>query len=60
MLTEGYQVFQKQHKQNGVERPVVAVTEHANGLQRESEFKGVKRTGHLKVSFTTKLTMNQT
>jgi hypothetical protein len=60
MLTKGYQVFQKQHKENGVEEPVVAVTELANDLEGESELKSGKRTGHLKVSFTVKLTINQT
>ena len=59
MLTKGYQIFQKQHKY-GVEEPVVAVTELANELQGESELKSGKTTGHLKVIFTMKLTMNQT
>jgi len=42
MSAEGYQVFRNQYKENGVERSVVAVTELANDLQREYEFKIVK------------------
>jgi hypothetical protein len=61
MLTEGYQVFQQQHKENGVEEPAVAVTELSNYLQGQSELKSGKRTGHLKVTFTVKLpVINQT
>ena len=58
MLTEGYQVFYKQHKENSVERYVLAVTELANDLQGEPDFQSVKKTGHLKAIFTMKLTIN--
>ena len=51
MSAEGYQVFRNQYKENGVERSVVAVTELANDLQREYEFKIVKWTGHLEGHF---------
>jgi hypothetical protein len=58
-LTEGYQVFQKQYKENGVQRALSAATEMLTIFKENLNFKALKRIGHLKVIFAIKLMKKQ-